>query len=682
MLKFHGKRHARAANNRLRLDGRHADARRHLSETVRAERAYERIVTETTKHTIKSDKAAEIAESLAHRKRVTRRLVEAMEKTGRKIMFADDMGTAVKEHRPFRPRVTIRMPGDKPGEELVYTTENTRRVNFFPEIAAQKHAAMVKDLRAFVQRQRPGSICMMTFNAGTRWRAGSRVDNLKEGRGELRGALRKLFRLPSFLDWFEPVLIGEEFGTPKSCCMQADDAQEWRLRTQAEEVRAWHLHTHAHTLLRFKRHIPDFNRLMQWVRLQYYEYLHGVEFPGLCRLPDFDKELTAEFKEKVAGWLAGAGAIPLVEYDGALKHADEACKYPFKDKDIETLLDAGDAPEVLCALFDSLFRARLCTPLNSFREFRKNHYQRNGLRHKFVVEKSPDKSLGESVGNRSEIAPRLVPVNDWNCQTPNMAEAISERKKRAKERKEINRLKSLETLEYKRILKSRLGEWGDFEKSPDYRIKPFPRNDFQLDGYRYNHWPEITCLQREITWLFERLITSSILFEVAIPPFVLEQFRLFPGRVDAKKAILEIATEKRPERKKITNLVTARIAPSFLGGGTIARPGIVVIGATPDGRIWQNNPLARRLEAQARPLITEAVEQRDYEAAFPDYAPPDACACPLTRARAPGGAHAGVFKGGSQTPLNFQFSAGPPSAAPPKPGWKRPENAAATLALT
>lgn len=90
VLKFAGKKHARAANNKLRLDGRTQDARRHITETVKAERVYERLVRETTKHTLANDKAAEIAEKITHRKAVTRRLAGAIESTGRQVMFADD----------------------------------------------------------------------------------------------------------------------------------------------------------------------------------------------------------------------------------------------------------------------------------------------------------------------------------------------------------------------------------------------------------------------------------------------------------------------------------------------------------------------------------------------------------------------------------------------------------------
>lgn len=632
MWKFDGKKHARVANNKLRLDGRATEARRHLADTVEAERVYERIVRETTKHTIKADKAAEIAEKLTHRRNTTRQLAGALEQAGRQVLFADDMETALRERRPFRPRVSIRMPGDKPGEELVYNVTNTRRVNFFPEIAAQKHAAMVKDLTAFVQRQRPGSICMMTFNAGTRWREGARVDKLREGRRELRGALCKLFKLPAFLEWFEPLLIGEEFGTPKARYSRLHNA--W----------SWHLHTHGHTLLRFRRHIPDFNRLMQWVRLKYHSYLRKTKFPGLCRLLDFEKPLAADFKEKVKGWLADTGATPLVEYDGALKHEEEACKYPFKDKDMDAILADG-GPSVVCALYENLFRARLCTPLNSFRAFRREHYQRDGLRHKFVAEKTPG---GDTV---------LQPVNDWNCQTPNTAEAILERKRRANSLGEIKRTKEAETREYRRILKARLAEFEGIAKTGESFMESFPRNDFRIEGVSYNYLLPISALKREITWLFARLISSSVLFDTAIPAFVLEEFGRFPAHVKKQQAIFEIAHAENGERKPVVNLVVARIAPSFLGGGTIARPGIVVIGATDDGRVWRQNPLARRVESVARPLIAEAVAQRDYEAALPDFAPP------IQRAGA--GAHAAGLGGSSQTPLNFQFSGAAASAAPP-----------------
>jgi hypothetical protein len=92
-----------------------------------------------------------------------------------------------------------------------------------------------------------------------------------------------------------------------------------------------------------------------------------------------------------------------------------------------------------------------------------------------------------------------------------------------------------------------------------------------------------------------------------------------------------------------------------LGGGTIARPGIVVIGASPDGRVWRTNPLARRLERLARPLIAAAVEQRDAEAAFPDSAPP------AYDARADAG-----LIGRSQTPLNFHFLESSGADGPPE----------------
>ena len=647
MLKFSGKKHAAAANNRLRLDGKTADARRHLADTVSGERAFEAVIRETTKHTIKQDKAAEISRALDRRKEVTGRLVGAMESGGRQVMFCGDMQTALKEGKPFRPPVSIRMPGDAPGTERVYEVTNTRRVNFFPEIAAQKHAAMVKDLTAFVQRQEPGSICMVTFNAGTRWRDGANIENIREGRAELRGALRKLFKLPAFLEWFEPVSIGEEFGTPKA---------RYSRRTGRWE---WHMHTHAHVLLRSRGHIPDFARFMQWFRLKYYENLHAVKFPGLCRLLDFDNPLDPEFSARVKTWLADTKATPLVEYNGTLHHEEEACKYPFKDKDLDALINDG-GPAAIIALYDGLFRARLSTPLNSFRAFRREHHQPNGFRKKFITQKTE---------NNGSV---LQAVPDWNCQTPNMAEAVAERKRRAKAVSEIKRSLESETLEYKRILVSRLAEWDGFQKNGSQNLKPFPRNDFQLDGFQYEHHIPVSALKREIVSLFGRLISSSILFDVAIPPFVLEQFRLFPEHLANQQAVLSMNGTANRERKPVRNLVVARTAPSFLGGGTIARPGIVVIGATEDGAVWRNNPLARRLEKLARPLIAEAVEQRDYEAALPDFAPPAerererAERLENQRRRRRAARHARASRGSSQTPLNFQFSAsGPPRAGPP-----------------
>ncbi|WP_334319290.1 hypothetical protein [Termitidicoccus mucosus] len=539
------------------------------------------------------------------------------------MFFADTIQDAIREKRPYRPPVSIHFPGDAPGTELVHKVTNVRRVNFFPEHSAQKHAQLERQLADFVntKRKRFGwHIGMMTFNGGGRWRDGASTDRLRQGRGEMRRAMTKLFRQKLFRQWFEPINIGEEYGTPKGRYSRRRNS--WR----------WHMHTHAHTLQRVLMHCPDFNRLMTWVRLRYYECLTGVKFPRLCRLMKFSKDLTPAFQARVDGWLKESQAVPLVEYDGAIMDVQEACKYPFKDKDLRALYNDGGAQPIR-DLYDNLFRARLCTPLNSFRKWRKEELTEvDGFKRKIIAEKSP----GGDYFYRH--------VKDWNCQTPNAAEAISERKKRAKSLAEVKRSKSAKTLALRAILKSRLAEWGDFRKTPNYRVESFPRNDFRIEGFDYKAFSSDFCLKREIAHLFGRLIASSVLFDTPIPAFVLEDLRRFPNHVQGESsAIFEIASTENIERRPVRNFVTARLAPSFLGGGTIARPGIVVIGASQDGRVWQTNPLARRLERLARPLIAAAVEQRDAEAAFPDFAPAyDASA------------GAGLV-GRSQTPLNFHF---------------------------
>ena len=645
---FRGKKHARTAYNRLRkLDGRPADARRFVRDAVEAERAFEQVCAETTKQTIKRDKAAEITARLEARQAMTRVLGGALEETGLLVFFADTMEDSIKSGRPFRPPVSIHMPGDEPGTELVHKLTNIRRVNFFPEHAAQKHAQLERQLAAYVhEKLRAGAhISMMTFNGGGRWREGAATGRLREGRGEMRRAMTLLFRSKLFRRWFTPEFIGEEHGTPKGRYSRENGA--WK----------WHLHTHAHTLQRVHAWCPDFNRLMTWVRLRYHECLTGRRFPGLRKLMDFDRPLTPGFQAEVEGWMKESQALALVEYDGAIRDVQEVCKYPFKDKDLTTLHRDGGAQPIR-DLYDNLFRARLCTPLNSFRRWRKDTlFERPGFRKKTIARKSP-----------GEGGCAFALVNDWNNQTPNCAEAISERKKRAEEITRIRQSQAEKTERLKVILKSRLKEWSDFQESPLNHIESFPRNDFRLPDeivqFDYRGFSSEYALKLEITRLFTRLISSSGLFDLAVPAFVLESLRRFPERIQTENAVFfEIAAPERPARKPLRNFVTARTAPSFLGGGTIARPGIVVVGATDDGRVWRTSPLARRLERMERPHIAAAAEQRDLEAALPDFAPPadggeayNACAR---------GVRARDYKGCSQTPLNFPFYNQEWAAAPP-----------------
>jgi hypothetical protein len=649
---FRGKKHARAAYKRLRhLDNRPEAARRFVRDAVEAEREYERLVGENTQQTIKRDKAAERVEKAERRRQTTLTLGRALEETGLMVFFADTIQEAIRGGRPYRPPVSMHFPGDEPGTEIVHRVTNVRRVNFFPEHAAIKHARMERELAAFVQDElkRGQLISMMTFNAGTRWRDGAETGRLKEGREELRGALARLFRLKSFQRFFEAIFIGEENGTPKGRYSRRDG--RWR----------WHLHTHAHVLVRARERAEDFNRLMTWVRLRYHAILTGKKYPGLIRLLDFAKPLSEPFAAQVGRWMKETQARALVEYDGKIRDVQEACKYPMKDKDLAALYADGGAQPIR-DLYDNLFRARLITPRGSFREWRKAKINEpGGCRRKVIVVKTPG---GDSTY-------RII--KDWNGQTPDMAEAVSERKKRAAERESLARLKQMETNRLRGILKSRLAEWGRFpengaewgrfpEKPGGGYIKSFPRNDFRIDGFCYRDHSPVVCLKREIIRLFELLMGSAILFDVGIPGFVLEAWRRFPAHVVDRHAMMfeQRHPEDRP-RRPLRNFVVARLAPTFLAGGTIARPGLVVIGDSGDGRVWRNDPLARRLERIARPHIAAAVELRDAEAALPDCAPPVAEDAPCAyNARA-----CAADTGSPQTPLIFPFSTcGPPGNEP------------------
>ncbi|MDR2675314.1 MAG: hypothetical protein LBC18_10760 [Opitutaceae bacterium] len=686
-MHFRGKRHARAEYKRLRfLDNRPADARRFVRDAVEAEREYERIIRGTTKQTIKRDKAAERAEKEERRRGTTRTLGKALEETGLQVFFADTIEAAVRDRRPYRAPVSLRFPGDEPGTEIVHPVTNIRRVNFFPEIAGAKHARLERELAAFVlERISKGKlVSMMTFNGGARWRDGAETGRLREGRGEMRAAMTRLFRSRTFQRFFAPLFTGEEYGTPKG--RYSARRRAWR----------WHMHTHAHILVEARERAPDFNRLMTWVRLRYHGILAGRKYPGLIKLLDFGKPVPAELAGAVKQWMEDSQALALVEYDGAIRDVQEACKYPMKDKDLVALCTEGGAQPIR-DLYDNLFHARLCTPRGSFRKWRKRLYEPDGFRRKLIAEKTPE---GDSV-YRS--------VKDWNCQTANMAEAICGRKERAEKRKSLNRLKEQETRELREILKSRMAEWerfqknrpgdfreiappdsgnrpgaavpegdfrGDFKriappipgnrpprfgKSPPDYIESFPRNDFRIERFDYHLFPAWFCLKREICALYGRLMGSAVLFDLGIPGFVLEHLRGMRWHIaEENAAVHEIRYGEGRVRKPVRNLVVARIAPSFIGGGAIARPGIVVIGATGDMRVWRNNDLARRLERIARPCIAEAVTQREWEEAAPDFAPP---ADGADDAAAPAGA--GDFIGSSQTPLNFPFyNLGPPGNGP------------------
>jgi hypothetical protein len=545
---------------------------------------------------------------------------------------------------------------------------------------------MERELAVFVRGEiaKHRCISMMTFNGGSRWREGAATDRLKEGRQSMRRAMTTLFRSKEFRKYFDVIYIGEEYGTPKA--KYSRRRGNWK----------FYMHTHAHILVRVVKRVTDFNRLMTWVRLRYHGILTKTKFPGLIRLLDFDNPLTPEFSEKVKGWMESAQALPLVEYDGKICDVQEACKYPMKDKDL-TMLEKEGGAQPIRDLYENLFRARLCTPKGEFREWRKRElYQRKGFRRKITAKKSPQ---GDSFYRFTR---------DWNCQTPNSYEADLERKKRDAERKRLAAVELARINELRNALKSCLGEWErfqknappdfqktpppisgnrpgtgdyegnfqsdseaiseiappDFEKSPRTFIKSFPRNDFQIDGFYYKDFTPEFCLKREICFLVRRLIGSAILFDIAIPAFVLKELQ-FPEHVAEENAVFGGHAKfcEDFQRQPVRNMVTARIAPSFVGGGTICRPGIVVIGATDDGRVWRNNALARRLERVSRPLIDEAVAQARAEAALPDFAPPAADAdddeagpCACTRAS---------LTGGSQTPLNFPFyELGPPGNGP------------------
>jgi hypothetical protein len=510
---FRGKPFAKAARARLLDAGRASDARKLLTDTVVAEREYEKLVRETSQLTIKEDKAAELAEAMQRRKDITRRIIARLREGGVEIEFAGSIQEAIRTGRPFRPPVSIHFPGDRPGSEFVYRPENTRRVNFIPEISAAKHAAMQHDIMAFLDFIRPmhsRGPCMMTFNAGSRWRENGKISRLREGRRELRGALSRLFRLKAFQRFYRVYFIGEERGEPKAfTSMPACGVQ-----------REWTVHNHAHVILQPLAEIPDFNRFMQWLRLRFYSILTGVRFPSLCRLLRFEPVAARcpSYEAQVNAWLAEHCATPLLHYDRKLAHVQEACKYPFKDADIDILLTRAPA-EALVDFYRGSIRARVCTPLGDFREWRRSEiYQRDGFKRKIITEKTIG---GESV---------FRAVNDWNGQTPNMREAVEERKNRkrkldAHKAREAVRL-AAETREFRTILKARLKEWRKVQNRPDYVVPALPRNGFRVMDIQYRWLLPVDALKREIVWLFERLLSSAIIFDTAIPAFVLEHMRM------------------------------------------------------------------------------------------------------------------------------------------------------------
>lgn len=197
-----------------------------------------------------------------------------------------------------------------------------RRLNFFPETAASRRSAMLKEVEAYLERHEWAR--MATFTAG------GRVPTC-EIRATHSALTRRLSRLADE-KWFkrraELVFRAIEYGTPRLCGFSGN----W----------TWHVHAHA-----------IFRPFRRYTKKAWKVFLQRVgRYMG-------------------AHWDAGR----------PVENARELVKYPVKPADLRTLLALGGPMEVR-AFYEQTLGLRICETLRSLREQRRRLRSTTRRRHK------------------------------------------------------------------------------------------------------------------------------------------------------------------------------------------------------------------------------------------------------------------------------------------------------------
>jgi hypothetical protein len=237
---------------------------------------------------------------------------------------------------------------------------NVRKRAILPTVAAEKRAPVIAALEFLMRRRDHKHDLFCTFTSGVR--VPLRVAT--EG-AEVRAALAELHRRLSKLN-------GARFMKKAGARMVFRASEIGSLFDESRRANKnaegdWTVHPHAHTLIHFRRFLP---------------------------------------KKEMAKWAKDVWAFWGTHWhiDGAIEKIREACKYPFKPSEIDSL-----TPQEIGALDAALFRLHRVQPLGELRE---------QIRARREVCLTIKRERRTRRGDGGERASELVPVvmNDWNAR--------------------------------------------------------------------------------------------------------------------------------------------------------------------------------------------------------------------------------------------------------------------------
>jgi hypothetical protein len=500
---------------------------------------------------------------------------------------------------------------------------------------------------------------MATFTAGTRDRDEALLSNLARGHKHFRKALGNMMKHKFFRRHVRGLYIGVEYGTPKRVCPDG-------IRRDIS------FHQHAHFLyepkLRWDGRVwskDQWSRLRRWCRLKMAAEMRGWR----------GRERERGLRDVVDGVHCELGK--------RIEDVNEVCKYPFKDADIDTLIELG-GPVAIRTFVEQTKGLRYSTPVGDLKKLR---FEVKMASERFVIVSTPDGKVVDRAQN-------------WNLFRPDPWGQRERRNRRAALRRNLRP----EVIEKRRAKLAR--RFCSRVRRPLWRLCVL---EDKLRKARRNiearecplHWHGvIEAIEQEKRGLFSFLLEAfetapralareGLADQLAAPwlgdlraYFARCGFRcefdaiMREGLLDADETDgREINAKERKEKRTggpVVNLLMARCAPFASGYWRVTQPVAAVVGYNGDFEaLCEHTPLVRETAERSRAHIAAALAVADRQAAMP-----------ALRTRAPGGrAHACLP--GPHYPNNSQGPAPPWAPAPDfwPPEWAKTAEEYATSPL-
>ncbi|EIP96793.1 hypothetical protein OpiT1DRAFT_01218 [Opitutaceae bacterium TAV1] len=593
--------------------------------------------------------------------RQTERMADMCEAAGLRVRYAAP-GEPNIEGRPVRPRVAL-VPAGEP-DKVIYMP-NVARLAVFPVFSRALRAEKIRSLRYIMQFLRYPR--MATFTSGSRDREEAFLSNLRSEHMSFRHDVGELMKHRIFRRHIDAVFVGPEYGTPK-------EASPDGIRADLS------FHHHVHVLYEArKRRDGRMWSKDQWARLRKW-----------CRL-----KLAALRR----GWTEKDRPRGLRDEDGIhcelgrrVENVNEVCKYPFKDADIEKVMEFG-GPLAVRTFVEQTKGLRYATPLGQLRKKRRE-VKMAGKR--FVIESTHD-------------GPVVTIRRNWNLARWDTWGARERRLWRAKLRRAMKPeacAKHQKKMEAKVIEKTRAMLWRLCELSEEIKrakkhidagesVSKWEEKQKDAEGQKRFLWKWL----RDLFETFPKTQAKSGLSDQLAAPwleglrdyFAESRFRCEFEAIweqglseqeerEKRRKIEENDPQKRPEKPPLKNHLMGRCAPHANGYWRVSQPVFAVVGYDGDFEAMKRrSPEVRRVCEQACEHIAAALRVADRVAAVPRHG-----ACVRGRERAPAvRPDGGIILPGTHYPNNSPGSAPPwtpdPDFWPPEWAETPEENATSPL---